>query len=169
MAYHEVAMWEILSVLERLRRRESKAAITRATGRSRSTVRRYERVARELGWTPEGDAPTEALAADVGRRLHPASDRDPGDIEAELLPHLEQLRAWLTPGPTEKRGLRLTKVHQLLTRTGHASRTLRVGAENGVSVLDSVATSFGHSGGQGSGFGDQGAVPLEPGVPTPGP
>lgn len=118
MAYHEVAMWEILSVLERLRRRESKAAITRATGRSRSTVRRYERVARELGWTPEGEAPTEALAADVGRRLHPASDRDPGDIEAELLPHLEQIHAWLTPAPTEKRGLKLTKVHQLLTRIG---------------------------------------------------
>ena len=52
MAYHEVAMWEILTVLERLTRRESKTAVARATGHSRSTVRRYERVARELG----GDA-----------------------------------------------------------------------------------------------------------------
>ena len=69
MAYHEVAMWEILSVLERLTRRESKAAITRATGHSRSTVRRYERVARELGWTPEGEAPTEVLAAALCQRL----------------------------------------------------------------------------------------------------
>ena len=49
MAYHEVAMWEILSVLERLTRRESKAAITRVTGHTRSTIRRYDRVARELG------------------------------------------------------------------------------------------------------------------------
>jgi hypothetical protein len=118
MAYHEVAMWEVLSVLERLTRGESKAAITRVTGHSRSTVRRYERIARELGWTPEGEAPTETLAAEVGRRLHPASDRDAGEIEAHLLPHVDQIREWLTPAPTEKRGLRLTKVHQLLARTG---------------------------------------------------
>jgi transposase len=64
MAYHEVAMWEILAVLERLTRRESKAAITRATGHSRSTVRRYERIARELGWTPEGEV--RAPAAETG-------------------------------------------------------------------------------------------------------
>ena len=118
MAYHEVAMWEILTVLERLTRRESKAAIARATGHSRSTVRRYERVARELGWTPEGDAPTEALAAAVGGRLQPASDREAGEVEALLLRHAEQIRTWLAPAPTEKRGLRLTKVHQLLVRSG---------------------------------------------------
>lgn len=120
MAYHEVAMWEILSVLERLARRESKTAIARATGHSRSTVRRYARVASELGWTPEGEAPTEALAAEIGRRAHPASNRDAGEIEAQLLPQVEQIRQWLTPAPTERRGLRLTKVHQLLTRQGVA-------------------------------------------------
>lgn len=118
MAYHEVAMWEILNILERLRRRETKAAITRATGRSRSTVRRYERVARELGWTPEGDPPTEALAAEISRRLSPAGEPDTGESETLLLTHLEQIRQWLTPGPSERRGLRLTKVHQLLTRDG---------------------------------------------------
>jgi transposase len=122
MAYHEVAMWEILNVLERLRRRESKSAITRATGRSRSTVRRYEHEARALGWTPDDDVLTqvglEALAAEIGRRLSPAGERVAGDIEAQLLTHVEQIRAWLTPAPAEKRGLRLTKVHQLLTRDG---------------------------------------------------
>lgn len=118
MAFREVAMWEILTVLERLTRRESKAVIARVTGHSRSTVRRYERTARELGWTPDGEAPTDALAAEVGRRLHPASDRDTGEIEARLLPQLEQIRQWLAPGPHEKRGLRLTKVHQLLVRHG---------------------------------------------------
>lgn len=122
MAYHEVAMWEILNVLERLARRESKSAIARATGRSRSTVRRYEYEARTLGWTPEGNTPIdgglEVLAAEIGRRLSPAGDRQAGAIEAQLLPHVEQIRQWLTPGPSEKRGLRLTKVHQLLTRDG---------------------------------------------------
>lgn len=118
MAYHEVAMWEILTVLERLARRESKAVVARTTGHSRSTVRRYERLARALGWTPEGDAPTEALAAEIGRQVTPVGDRDAGDVERQLLPQLEQIREWLAPKPTEKRGLRLTKVHQLLTRHG---------------------------------------------------
>lgn len=118
MAYHEVAMWEILAVLERLARREPKSAIARATGHSRSTVRRYERVARQLGWTLDGEPPTETLAAAVGQRLQPAGDREAGEIEAQLLAHVEQIRQWLTPAPTEKRGLRLTKVHQLLGRHG---------------------------------------------------
>lgn len=122
MAYHEVAMWEIRNVLERLMRRESKAAITRATGRSRSTVRRYEREARALGWTPDGaaltDAQLDALAAEISRRLSPASDRKAGEIERVLLDRVDQIREWLTPAPSEKRGLRLTKVQQLLTRHG---------------------------------------------------
>src|SRR5579871_3823163 len=96
MAYHEVAMWEILTVLERLRRRESKTAIARATALSRSTVRRYAKAARELGWTPEGDAPTEALAAEIARRLSPARDREAGEVETLLTPRVEQLRQWLT-------------------------------------------------------------------------
>jgi transposase len=118
MAYHEVAMWEILAVLERLARRESKADIARTTGRSRSTVRRYERVARELGWSPEGEAPTETLAAEVGRRLTTVGERAAGEVEQQLLTHVEQIRAWLAPPPHERRGLRLTKVHQLLARHG---------------------------------------------------
>jgi hypothetical protein len=39
-------------------------------------------------------------------------------VEEELRPHLETIRQWLTPGPGEKRGLRLTKVRQLLERQG---------------------------------------------------
>ncbi|HEU4629651.1 MAG TPA: IS21 family transposase [Gemmatimonadaceae bacterium] len=121
MAYREVAMWEILSVLRRLGRGESKAAVAAATGHSRSTVRRYASLARELGWTPSAGAanePSEALAAEIGRRVHPAAERGPGDVEARLLAHREQIRAWLTPGPGERRGLRLTKVHALLARQG---------------------------------------------------
>lgn len=118
MAYREVAMWEILNVLERLARRESKTVIARATGHSRSTVRRYDRVARALGWNPEIAAPTEALAAEVAQHLTVAGDREAGEREAELLPHAEAIRQWLTPKPMEQRGLRLSKVHQLLGRQG---------------------------------------------------
>ena len=61
MAYREVDMWEILEVLRRFHRRESKAAIKRATGRTRKTVRRYVEKAREVGWDGEAE-PDEALA-----------------------------------------------------------------------------------------------------------
>ncbi len=118
MAYREVAMWEILQVLRRLHRRESKAAITRAMGHSRSTIRRYAALAGALGWTPGTTEPTEALAAEIARRVHPAAARDAGEVEAQLLPHAEQIRGWLTPAAPERRGLRLTKVHQLLGRQG---------------------------------------------------
>src|SRR5690242_18250535 len=110
MAYHEVAMWEIRNVLEGLTRRETKAAITRATGRSRSTVRRYEREARALGWTPDRaplpEPELDALAAEISRRLSPATDRAAGEIERVLLSRVDEIRQWLTPAPSEKRGLR---------------------------------------------------------------
>src|SRR5207237_1328326 len=50
MAYREVEMWEILDVLRRVHRGETRAAIQRATGRTRKTVRRYLERARRLGW-----------------------------------------------------------------------------------------------------------------------
>lgn len=65
MAYREVAMWEILAVLERFGRGETGAAVARATGHTRKTVRRYVRTAEGLGWKPGTDPPTEALAAEV--------------------------------------------------------------------------------------------------------
>jgi hypothetical protein len=51
-------------------------------------------------------------------RLRPSGDRGRGEAEEELLPHLERIRGWLTPKPGQKRGLRLTKVRQLLERQG---------------------------------------------------
>lgn len=118
MAYREVAMWEILQVLRRLSRGENKSAIARETDHSRSTVRRYETLARDIGWAPGIGEPTEELAAEIARRVNPAGRRDPGDAEAELFPFAAQIREWLTPAEHEKRGLRLTKIHQLLGRYG---------------------------------------------------
>jgi hypothetical protein len=99
MAYGEVAMREILNVLRRLGRGESKASIAAVTGHSRSTIRRYEHDALDLGWTPGVEEPNEELAAKIGRRLSPARDRGPGESEADLLPHREQIRQWLAPPP----------------------------------------------------------------------
>lgn len=116
MAYREIAMWEILEVLRRIGRGESRASVARATGHTRKTVRRYLATAAELGWKPGPAVPTEALAAAVFARHRPSSDRGPGEAEAKLLPHREQIQTWLRPSAGEKRGLRLTKVHELLRR-----------------------------------------------------
>ena len=46
MAYREIGMWEILDVLRRVARGERQRAISRVTGHSRSTIRRWLKVAR---------------------------------------------------------------------------------------------------------------------------
>lgn len=117
MAYREVDMWEILGVLERIGRGESKAAVARATGHDRKTVRSYVAEARRLGWEPGTAEPTEELAVRVFRKLQPQG-AEPGESEVLLLPHAKQIRKWLTPEPGAKRGLRLTKVQKLLERRG---------------------------------------------------
>lgn len=118
MAYREVAMWEILNVLRRVGRGESQAAVGRVTGHDRKTVRGYVRTARQLGWVVGEAEPTEELASAVYRQLRPAREREPGQTEDVLLPHKEQISAWLKPSAGTERGLRLTKVHQLLARRG---------------------------------------------------
>jgi transposase len=119
MAYREVGMWEILEVLRRVHRGEPYAAIQRATGHTRKTVRRYVRLARGAGWDATAAVPDEALAATVGQRLKPARKTPTaGEAAARLAPHREQIRQWLAPEPDGSRGLRLTKVHTLLSRQG---------------------------------------------------
>lgn len=121
MAYRELGMWEVLDVLRRVHRGETKSAIERVTGRTRKTIHRYVKVARKLGWAPGSDEPDEALAAKVVQRLRPgpASPADGGTTEALLVTHREQLRAWLVPADGS-RGLRLSKAHALLARQGVA-------------------------------------------------
>jgi len=61
MAYRELGMWEVLDVLRRVHRRETKSGIERATGRTRKTIQRYVKTAAKLGWAPGGGEPDEAL------------------------------------------------------------------------------------------------------------
>lgn len=119
MAYREIGMWEILEVLRRVARGERQRAIQRVTGHSRSSIRRWVRAARRLGWEPGRGEPDEALARAVARRLRPVPEtREPGDSEARLWPHRARIEAWLRPDEGERRGLRLSKVHTLLAREG---------------------------------------------------
>ncbi len=118
MAYREIGMWEIHEVLRRVARGERQRAIERATGHSRSTIRRWLRAARKLGWEPGEGEPDELIAIAVAQRVRPVRDEaEPGESQALLLPHREQIQAWLAPAD-EGRGLRLTKVQQLLFRQG---------------------------------------------------
>ena len=115
MVYREVDMWQILEVLRRIRRGETVSAVASATGRDRKTVRRYAELARELGWKGE---PTEELAASIWRRVRPVRrDGKQGGSERKLLAHREEITGWLEDAG-DGRGLRLSKVHQLLTRRG---------------------------------------------------
>ena len=119
MAYREVDMWEILEVLRRLHRGEPSAAIERVTGRARKTIRRYKQRARKLGWEPGGERePDEELAAAVARSVRPVpEDEGLGAIEAQLMPQRAAIRQWVSPADGS-RGLRLSKVHELLARQG---------------------------------------------------
>lgn len=120
MAYLEHGIWEVLDVLERIHRGESRRAVSRVTGRSRKTIARYIKLAVAFGWDPSGSVkPDEELAAAVVARLKPGPrDVTPGETERKLLEYKEQIRLWLEPGDGYKRGLRLTKVQRLLERHG---------------------------------------------------
>jgi len=121
VAYRELGMWEVLDVLQRVQRGETKSGIERATGRTRKTIHRYVKTAAKLGWTPGSTPPDEALAARVAQRLRPGPGvpAEGGASEALLAPHRDQLRAWLVPDDGT-RGLRLSKVRALLARQGLA-------------------------------------------------
>lgn len=119
MAYREVQMWEVLNVLRRVGRGESGAAVARATGHTRRTIRRYVVVAQELGWVPGVHEPDESLALEVYRAIRPGSKSEElGSAEKDLVPHRAAITAWLETTTAGSETLRLTKVHRLLERKG---------------------------------------------------
>lgn len=119
MAYREVDMWEIREVLRQIGLGQTQAAVARATGKDRKTVRQYIRRARALGWDGRAETATEELAGRIQRSLWPVPEVTAlGASEERLWPHRETIRTWLQPDAVSKRGLRLAKVHHLLARRG---------------------------------------------------
>lgn len=117
MAYREHGMWEILEVLKRHHRGESQRRIAAATGRGRKTVRAYLREAKKLGWSKEVP-PDESLASQVAQRRQPGpTPSGVSPSEEALRGYHERIHQWLE-GPEGEKGLKLTKVHELLTRQG---------------------------------------------------
>ncbi len=118
MVYREVGMWEILNVLQRIHRGESKSGVQRATGHDRKTISRYVKIAQQLGWEPKVKEPDEQLAAEVLQRIQPCrKEQEPGITELLLLAHKEKITNWLK-GESDKKGLRLSKIHKILKRQG---------------------------------------------------
>jgi len=53
MAYQELGMWEVLDVLRRVHRGETRSGIERATGRTRKTIHRSvvsDRIHNKISW-----------------------------------------------------------------------------------------------------------------------
>lgn len=118
MVYLELGMWEILDVLRRCHRKESKSAIEAATGRSRKTISRYLRLASKTGWRVFEEEPSEELASRVALLLMPGpKGRKVNAWDGILLPHLESIREWLSP-EKNARPLKLSRVHRLLEQNG---------------------------------------------------
>ena len=110
-------MWEVLDVLKRHHRGESQRRIAVATGRGRKTIRAYIREAKKLGWSKEVP-PDDELASRVAQRRQPGpSSSEASASEKALRAHHDRIQQWVE-GPEGERGLKLTKVHELLTREG---------------------------------------------------
>jgi len=119
MAYLEHGMWEVLDVLTRIHRGEGIRSVARNTGRDRKTVKRYRTIAEELGWIAGIHEPNDELAQEVVLALKPGPKGEtPSSSELLLNGHAKQIEQWLRPDDYYRRGLRLTKVHELLQRQG---------------------------------------------------
>ena len=125
MAYREVTMWEVLEVLHRFGRGEGVRRVALATGHEKKTVRRYRDLAAELGWVAGLHEPSEGLALEVFKQLRTGPKEEAsGETEQLLLGRKEWIAEKLRPcrdheeRRERERGLKLTKVHALLERSG---------------------------------------------------
>lgn len=114
MPYREVRVVDCVEVLRRWLAGDKIRSISRSTGLDRKTVRRFVKVAQKLELKPGIPWPEEkTVAAFVSNAKRPRPPTPPGETEALLLSHRDQIRHWL-----EKDDLLLTKVHELLARDG---------------------------------------------------
>jgi transposase len=111
MPYRELMMIDIKEVLRRWSARQSLHQIAYETGVDRKTVRRYVRAAVSCS-LPQGRELTEDEIHEVGQRVQSRPLPAPSDEWQAVAAHKVRIEAWLS----QKRPLRLTKVHTLLAR-----------------------------------------------------
>jgi hypothetical protein len=114
MAYREVSVIEVKEILRLWLAGHSLREVTTLAGADRKTVRRYVQAALDAGVVREGGAgqlTDELLGAVVGV-VRPDRPHGVGPARESLVPHREQVRAWL------EKDLTLAKVHVLRGRRG---------------------------------------------------
>lgn len=113
MAYTEVSRVEIKEVIRRWQAGSSQREISRATGLSRSTVRKYILAAEQQGVRKEGPSPTEEQLTWLVQ-VNVAGPRKVTVPTDEVLgPWAEQIYEWLSADH-----LQLTRIQELLARRG---------------------------------------------------
>ena len=113
MSYRELTMIEVREVLRRWQAGQALRETVRETGLDRMTVRRYVDAAATVGLKRETTLRDEDVQA-VAQRVTDRSLPEPSEQRLALMPHRDQIAAWLEG----ERPLKLTKVHDLLKRRG---------------------------------------------------
>jgi len=111
MSYRELTMIDVREVLRRLATGQATRRIARETGTDRKTVDRYAEAAEALGIGRDAELGDDVVHQ-VAQRVQGRRDAVMSDERAEIAAHRDQIEAWLT----QKKPLRLSKVHTLLVR-----------------------------------------------------
>ncbi len=116
MGYREVGQMEIREVIRRWQAGESRRAMARATGLSRTTVDRYLGQAKAAGVVQGSGPPGEAVLRSLAQESQsgPVVGQRGGQME-RLRPQAEQVQRWL-----QQDRLQLTRVQELLAQQGVA-------------------------------------------------
>jgi transposase len=112
LGFRVLTMMEVREVLRRLGAGQALREVARATMLDRKTVRRYAEAAAASGFDATATVPSEALVAEVARRVQERPVPPLSDERMTLARERARIAAWLEDG------LRLTKVHVLLEREG---------------------------------------------------
>lgn len=111
MSFRELTMIEVREVVRRWQAQQGLREVARETGLDRKTVRRYFAVLETLGVERDTEL-DDMLVHQVASRVQTRAVSEPSTERVVLMEHRERIEAWLT----QKRPLRLTKIHTLLSR-----------------------------------------------------
>ena len=113
MGYIEVSGVEKQEIIRRWQWGLGQRTIARGLGLSRGTVRRYIAVAREMGLSRDGPAPSDEQLVLIYRAGRPGRPNPENPTEDLLGPWAEQIHEWLTVD-----GLSMTRIQELLAERG---------------------------------------------------
>src|SRR5215468_7051960 len=109
--YRELTMTDVREVLRRWQAAQSNKAIARGTRIDRKTVRRYIEMAQKLGVTQQAEL-TDAVVHEIAQSVQSRPLPEVSDAWLAIEPHRAQIEKWISGG------LRLTRMHALLVRSG---------------------------------------------------